>query len=328
MARFGRQAAAGLHAWAALQPGDVELRIEDDRSDAAGIPRLISQLGSSCDVVLGPYSSALMRAAATGLAETRTLLWNHGGAADDVQRSRPGQIVSVLTPARRYSEPFLRRVSGPAGVERLLIIHGKGGFARQVAAGVESVGCASGLQVESFVIERGSPGRSNAAAAAAGGKRLAVLCAGSFEEDLDSVRAVRSWSDPPSVICAVAAGVREFGSAVAEPIGIHGIAQWLAGRPDGLGLGPTEEQFVAAFRAFTGSLPDYPAAQAAATAALAVHCVEVAGSTHPAAVWDAAVRTEVRTFFGDFAIQGETGEQIAHETVLTLWTDTGLSRAG
>jgi ABC-type branched-subunit amino acid transport system substrate-binding protein len=100
-ARFGRQAAAGLRTWQALRPGDLELRIQDDKSDVEQVARCVSELAASCDVVLGPYSSTLTRAAVQAIGDSGALLWNHGGAADDVQRSGAGRMVSVLTPSRR-----------------------------------------------------------------------------------------------------------------------------------------------------------------------------------------------------------------------------------
>ena len=42
------------------------------------------------------------------MAEIDALLWNQGGAGDDVQRSCPGRIVSVLAPTTRYAVPFVR----------------------------------------------------------------------------------------------------------------------------------------------------------------------------------------------------------------------------
>jgi ABC-type branched-subunit amino acid transport system substrate-binding protein len=280
---------------------------------------------SSCDVVLGPYSSTLMRAAAAALPDDGALLWNHGGAADDVQRSRPGRIISVLTPSRRYGEPFLRHLSRLAGIERLLILRGDGGFARQVAAGTEALARARGMQVDSLLAASDSSVQPSGAGGAE--KRLALLCVGSFEEDVRTLRLARSWGDPPAVICAVAAGVREFGRATRDPLGIYGIAQWLPGRARTSDVGPIEEQFIRTYRQLAGSLPDYPASQAVAAAALALHCVEACGSTDPAAVWKTAIQTRARTFFGDFAIDGESGEQAAHETVLTVWRREGLSPA-
>jgi ABC-type branched-subunit amino acid transport system substrate-binding protein len=324
-ARFGRQAAAGLRAWQALQPGDVELRIQDDESDVVQVARCVSELAASCDVVLGPYSSTLTRVALEAIGDSGALLWNHGGAADDVQRSGAGRMVSILTPSRRYCEPLMRHLSELTDVERLLILHGGGGFARQVATGAESLARARGMQVDSFLTVKDSQSRSTPARS--DWKRLALMCVGSFEEDVRSVSVVRSWADPPAVICAVAAGVRDFEGAIEDPAGVYGIAQWLPGWASESQAGPAEDQFIETYRANTGSLPDYPAAQAAATAAIAVHCVEASGGTAATAVWEAAANTRTRTFFGEFAIDAESGEQTAHETVLTLWGRGGLAPA-
>jgi hypothetical protein len=154
-----------------------------------------------------------------------------------------------------------------------------------------------------------------------------VLCAGSFDEDVRSVARARSWTDAPAVMCAVAAGVREFQAAVEDPDGIYGIAQWLPGRSAAADVGPSEERFLEEYRRLAGSLPDYPAAQAAASAALAVHCVDVAGSVELPAVWKAAVGTRVRSLFGDFAVDARSGEQIGHRTILSVWNWGTLSRA-
>jgi ABC-type branched-subunit amino acid transport system substrate-binding protein len=298
--------------------------IEDDESDPARVRQCIRRLASSCDVLLGPYSGTLMRAAAAALSDSGILLWNHGGAADDVQR-RPGAgIVSVLTPASRYSQPLLRHLSGLANVERLLIVHGRGGFAQQVSAGAGSAARREGMQVEYLLA---GPPWTQPTVASRRADHLVLLCAGSFEEDLQSVSWVRSWSRQPVVVCAVAAGVREFGGRFRDPIGVLGIAQWIAGGRSRPQVGPAEEQFIEAYRSLTGSAPDYPAAQAAAAAALAIHCIEAAGSTDSKAVWKAAVDTRTRTFFGEFAVDKESGEQTTHSTVLTVWAREGLSRA-
>jgi ABC-type branched-subunit amino acid transport system substrate-binding protein len=325
-ARFGRQAAAGLRAWRSLGAKDVELRIEDDESDLTRIRDCVARLAGSCDVLLGPYSGTLMRAAADARPDTRTLIWNHGGAADDVQRRPGARIVSVLTPAGRYSTPFLHHLSTLTGIERLLIVHGRGGFARQVAAGAESLAREQGIEADSVSAESEAWARSRAASS--GSERVALLCAGSFEEDVLSVSRARAWPRSPAVVCAVAAGVQEFEAAVEDPAGIFGVAQWIAGGAARNDVGPAEAQFVEAYRRLTGSLPDYPAAQAAASAALAFHCARAAGSTDPEAMWEAACELRTRTFFGEFAIDRESGEQTAHETVLTVWGPEGLARAG
>lgn len=80
-------------------------------------------------------------------------------------------------------------------------------------------------------------------------------------------------------------------------------------------LGPTEEQFLTASGTRT-ALPDYPAVQAAATAAIAVHCARLAGTTRPQPQWQAASSLDTNTLFGTFKIDPSTGAQLSHGTVL------------
>ncbi len=68
----------------------MEVRIEDDASDRLLVGDRLRALAADCDLLLGPYSSDLMRAAAKILLGSDRLLWNHGGAASDVQAASPG----------------------------------------------------------------------------------------------------------------------------------------------------------------------------------------------------------------------------------------------
>jgi hypothetical protein len=74
----------------------VRLVVEDDRSDPALAARLHEELARRCRLVLGPYGSNSTRR----VARATSVVWNHGGAADDVQ-CMPG-VVSVPSPASRY----------------------------------------------------------------------------------------------------------------------------------------------------------------------------------------------------------------------------------
>ena len=73
--------------------------------------QLLPDVAARCDILLGPYSTILMRAAGRMAAEAGWLVWNHGGSGDDVEEAHPGHVVSVLTPTSRYAEPFLLRLA-------------------------------------------------------------------------------------------------------------------------------------------------------------------------------------------------------------------------
>lgn len=59
-----RQAAYGLRVWAALD-GNADVLIEDDASQVRQLQTLLPGVAPRCDLLLGPYSTVLMRAAVT-----------------------------------------------------------------------------------------------------------------------------------------------------------------------------------------------------------------------------------------------------------------------
>jgi hypothetical protein len=305
-ARFGEQARLGLDVWRSVNPF-AEVVVEDDRSDPEVLEGALRRLSPRCDLLLGPYSTRLMRRAGRVAAELDRLIWNHGGSGDDVETAHPGHVVSVLTPASGYAEPFVRR----AARGRLWIAEGKGSFGRQVAAGAESCAHALGIPVT-----RVSPGGRLPS-----GGSWSLLCAGSFEEDVEVVERARAGR--PLAVCAVAAGVREFGEAVEDPRGVYGVGQWFPGSGAAVAVGMSEDDFVGACRDRTGAPPGYPAAQAAAAAVIATHCAARAGGAGREELWAVAGGLETTTLFGAFSIDPRTGAQVGHKASLTRWEAGG-----
>jgi ABC-type branched-subunit amino acid transport system substrate-binding protein len=302
-ARFGRQAAAGLDAWARLTDR-VEIVVEDDESDKNRVRSSIVGLSRRCDLLLGPYSTLLMRATAEVVPDLGTLVWNHGGSGDDVQAAAPGHLVSVLTPTSRYADSFVRLLAGLPTRRPLALAQGRGSFARQVVAGAQAAAEREGLPT----IRLDNDSHPN--------EPFDLFSAGTFEDDVALVTAALGWGRRPRTVGSVAAGVREFGEVVAAPDGVFGVAQWFPGRTTAVDIGPTEEEFLAAYR---GGTPDYPAVQAVAAAALAVHCAVGAGSTSRVDVWSAAADTTATTLFGDFSVDRTTGAQLGHQMALVRW---------
>lgn len=306
-ARFGTQALHGLTIWRSRTEA-AELVVEDDRSDPKSLDSAFPDLARRCDLILGPYSTHLMRRAGNIGAHLDRLIWNHGGSGDDVQRAHPGHLVSVLTPASRYADPFVQHVAS-----ELVIVQGKGGFGRQVADGAVTLAHELGKEVVRLGpdddLQRPGP--------------WSLLCAGTFEEDVQTVRRARALPNPPRSTCAVAAGVRAFGSAVEDAQGTYGVGQWFPGAGGAPELFMTESDFLTAYQKHAGAPPDYPAVQAAATAAIATHCAERAGSTAREALWPVAAALETTTLFGAFKIDPHTGVQVGHQTAFARWAADG-----
>ena len=309
-ARFGRQAALGLETWQSLT-GDVDLLIDDDRSDPDALTAALPGLAARSDLLLGPYSTVLTRAAAGVAADIGGLMWNHGGSGDDVQESFPGHVVSVLTPASQYAAPFVRHLAQELEAAPLCIVTGNGSFGRQVAAGAASAARALDIDIIAVGPRHELPADRTSA--------WDLLSAGMFDDDVTTIATARQLAKPPRAVCSVAAGVSDFSRAVPAPAGIYGIGQWAPRSGIGARAGPAETEFVSAYAQRAGTGPDYPAVQAAAAAVLARHCAQLAGGTARELLWAAATALDTTTLFGRFRI-GDDGVQRGHEPVLVQWT--------
>jgi substrate-binding family protein len=314
--QFGRQAALGLETWRSLD-GSAELVIEDDRSDRHVLEAVFPDVAARCDVLLGPYSTVLARAAGRIASDSGRLVWNHGGSGDDVQQAHPGHMVSVLTPTSLYGEPFVRTLADDEGPRRdLYVVHGAGRFGRQVADGTAATAEQLGITVVRADPDDFPPEPLP--------RDWDLFSAGVFEQDAELTATALRLACPPRRLCSVSAGVREFAQKVDNPDGVFGIAQWFPGCGHQVLLGPREEEFLRAY-APGGGVPDYPAVQAAAGAVIASHCARLAGSSHRADLWAAAAALDTSTLFGCFRIDPANGVQVGHETTLTRWTTGDLA---
>jgi hypothetical protein len=318
-ARFGSQAARALEVWRELD-GKVALIIEDDQSDSRALERALPRVAGASEVLLSPYSTQLVRVAATMASAEGWLLWNHGGSGDDVENSYGGHVVSLPTPASRYPEQFIRRVLNCEDIE-LWIVSGKGSFGRQVAEGAYQAANRAGIRTRR--LEHGGAWPSRVSS-----EPWALFSAGTFEQDVETIRRARDHPEPPATLCAVAAGVQEFVSEIEQPEGIYGVGQWFPGAvANSPEIGPSETTFLTAYAARTKMQIDYPGVQAVAGAALAVHCARRADTTVPPRLWAEAAALDTETLFGGFKIDPATGAQVKHEAVLVRWARRGLALA-
>lgn len=252
----GRQAGRGLELWASSD--DIHLELVDDGSSASeSYHHYRPWLDASVDIVLGPYGSGLVRKVAPLVTGREVLLWNHGGAADDLARPL---LVSLPAPASTYFHGSVE-LADEMGIEELVVASGSGRFASAVASGADRR--ASELGMASRRI------RASEVAAARGLTGRAVLVVGDFDGDVANVACIRARHDPGLLGC-VAAGLEEFGSrlgAAAEQV--VGPVQWIP-QPGISETGPNGSDFAARYEAEFGESPGYVAAQAAAAGFLAV----------------------------------------------------------
>jgi len=302
-APFGIQAANGLRLWA--DTTGAELTVLDDESEAAVLTERLAGLAPEVDVLFGPYSTVLMRAAIPVATAAGRLLFNHGGSGGDLNRL--GEVVNVLTPARRYADPFIAHLA-EVGNTRLVTASWGGTFGRHIVNGARKAATAAGIPVEDRIDFDAPPDGE-----------WDLLSAGVYEDDVAAVRRALALPNPSRLICSVAAGIAQFADDIPDAEGVFGIGQWAPGSPAGVDAGMDETAFLAAWRERYGGAPDYPGVQAYAAGAVAAVAVQAAGSVDTGTLWRAVAALDVQTVFGRFRLDPETGEQVGHQAVLTQW---------
>ncbi len=297
-AAVGRQAAAGLEAWAGA--AGARLRVEDDRSDPAETARLYGQLASGADIVFGPYGSGAARAAARALAGSPAPVWNHGGAA--LERPVGARFIDVLGPAEQYWRglPHALRHDG-VDLRGVAIVCADSGFGRATAEGARRALQEAGTEPLAVIaLGERSPEAASEAALRTGPSCVVGCC--SIDDELALGRRLAGAGPAVGlVVCGVGLAAQRLGAAIA---GWLGPSQWWpGGSPPPVDLGPGA---------------DYPAAQALAAGLVAQQALELAGSSAPEAVWQAALGLRTSTFLGPFAVDGD-GRQTAHAPALVRW---------
>jgi branched-chain amino acid transport system substrate-binding protein len=339
-AMMGRQAEAALRLFvadvnatgAAQIAGlrhEIALECIDDegkRGRAAEIYREL--INRHVDVLFGPYSSTMARGAAPVAEQAGMLFVNHGGADDDLYRRGYRLIVGVLTPASEYMTEFVR-LAGTLKLwrKRLAIVSSAAPFAGAVVEGAERA-CTErlvrrrGVRLRVKYNGRFEPEKTGAQLhRVLRRNRVNVLMsAGSYAHDLAVMRFATSESLNIPMLGCVAAGVNRFFYDMGHAgEGVVGTAQWepdVEVRPT---LGPTPLEFVRRMRAAGAGEPDYPAAQAYAAGLLTLAATRQAESLNPRQIREAFSDLRVSTFFGDFAIDQESGRQLGHKMVLVQW---------
>ncbi|WP_194924557.1 ABC transporter substrate-binding protein [Catenulispora pinisilvae] len=296
-APFGTQAANGLRLWAA--EAGAELVVVDDESEPTVLEARLPELAANVDLLFGPYSTILARAAAAFAQRRGLLLFNHGGSGGRL--NIPGCVVNILTPADRYASPFVAHLAKSCS-GRLFTYCEIGQFGRQVTAGAGRDARAVGIAIDQLDFDAPPDGEWD------------LLSAGVYEDDVAVVNRARALPNPPRLVCSVAAGVASFADDVDNAEGVFGVGQWTPGAVGVVEAGMDEREFLRVWEERFGGVPDYPGVQAYAAGV-------IAAAAGPGPHWDTVAALDLTTVFGRFRIDAAIGEQTGHTAVLTRWRD-------
>jgi ABC-type branched-subunit amino acid transport system substrate-binding protein len=295
--RQGTEAAEGARLWAEM--AGIRLTLVDDGGSPATAVQAYTDWVDRVDLLLGPYSSGLVRAVAPVVCDAGRLLWNHGGSADDL--AQPG-VVSLPAPASSYFDGTVDQAVA-RHVDQLVVARGSGPFARAVAAGAAGRATERGLPIRTVDVV--AVDLEDAAA-------TALLLVGRFEQDVAAVRRLRARRQAPALMAAVAAGIPAFGQELGPAAeGVLGPAQWWPSAPTPQ-IGPSGTDFVACYQQRTGHRPSYPAAQAAAAGYLAHAARQLGLAAQDLVHW------ETSTLLGDFTLDA-AWRQVGHRVTTVRW---------
>ncbi|MBI4481625.1 MAG: amino acid ABC transporter substrate-binding protein [Acidobacteria bacterium] len=302
----------------------VRLITYDDRSrsDIAeeNVLRLLRQ--DHVDILLGPYSSALTLAAGRLAEEHRKLLWNHGGASDEISHRGQEHLVSVLSPASSYLSAFpswlqqnLRRLKRMS-----VLFSSRGTFGSHVGRGLVEAARFAGFEVH--LIPMDAPVREAKAVV----RRISstdphvLVLAGSFQDEVQLMRERGFFPASVKAVAAVGAGIQSFWQELGEAAeGVIGPSQWEPEVRFEEIRGPDSDWFVRNFKDRFGQRPDYPAAGGFALGLVLMECIARAGSLDDQQLRRAAAELDFNTFYGRFRLDPETGRQAGHQIVLVQW---------
>ena len=338
----GKQALAGLQSWAndvnaaggvrlATGPGGgpkrypVQVYFQDDGSCVDGVRRATDHLLSSdcVDLLFGPYSSGLTTAAAAVAEERHWLMWNQGGASDDVYQKGYRGIIGVLTPASRYLAgllPLVREADSGARTAGILRAT-PGAFPKAVSSGVEQSAAEWRFDVE-FVWEFDATTKdfSELAAAAASRRPDVLVVVGRIANDLALAKLLAGYPQVFRAVAVVASPIDQFRRALgAQADGFLGPSQWEQDADYGVDFGPTGEEALASMGRQSSLAADYPMVQAYAAGLVAQRCIEEAGTLDEPHVRRTASRLDFSTFYGRFKIDADSGRQVGRDVVLVQW---------
>jgi branched-chain amino acid transport system substrate-binding protein len=295
--RQGTEAADGIRLWA--ETAGVRLTIVDDRGSRRAAMEAYRAWLDTVDLLIGPYASGLVRAVVPLVRDSRGILWNHGGSADDL--ARPG-VACLPAPASSYFDGVVDEAADRR-VNRIIVVQGPGPFARAVADGARAR--ASRRGIDSAAIEASAMEAEDVT-------KVAVLVAGPFEHDASVVRGLRDRSQSPALLAAVAAGISAFGQELREAAeGVLGPVHWwpTADKPR---IGPSGVEFAAQYQRRTGREPSYPAALAAAAGYLAHAAYDLGLEAEDLPGW------AISTMLGEFALDA-AWHQVGHRVTTIRW---------
>lgn len=304
----------------------VELIHYDDESSVDKCQRIVERLivEDKVDILIGPYSSGHTLSAAPIAEKYKKILWNHGGASDEIFEKGFTYIISTITPASRYLIGIIEMVMKlDDEAKKLAIFQAEdSGFSTNVAQGAKHYGKEKGFELIEFRYLSGTKDFSLFLKRVRENNPDIVLGVGRAEDDLILANQIIENRINAKAIGLVVAGINYFREVLRKGAeGFLGPSQWERGiriKPD---FGLTPEEFFKRFKDLYNKEPNFLAAQGYNIGLIIQRCIQESGTLDDLSLREMVNRLEFKTFYGDFKIDPATGNQIGHKVVVVQWQE-------
>lgn len=292
----------------------VELRIEDDGSEAARARRAYEQLlDMGAEVLVGPYGSAAALAATAEAERARRVMLNAAGASSLVHRRSPRYVFQVVAPYASYARGVLS-VAQAAGVRSLFIVARDDAASREMAEAAQASARELGfarveLELYSGTVVDFLPQVYKAMAVEADG----WIAFGEVRDAADMVKTLKRQGYVPRLFYARASPDPRFIELVGQD------AESILGSKPYDARFPTSGNaaFVQAFAARWSGPPGAQAAAAYAAGQVLAAAARRAGTLDAEKLRSALAALEVETVLGTYRADPQNGAQLGIAPPLT-----------
>jgi branched-chain amino acid transport system substrate-binding protein len=292
----------------------VELRIEDDGSEAARARRAYQQLlGMGAEVLIGPYGSAASLAATAEAERARRVMLNAAGPSSLVHRRSPHYVFQVVAPYTSYARGILA-VAQAAGARSLFILARDDAVTREMAeaaqAGARDLGFARvELELYSGSVVDFLPQVYRAMTIEAD----AWIAFGEVRDAADMVKTLKRQGYVPRLFYARASTDPRFIRLVGQDA-----ESILGSKPyDPRFATQGNAAFVHAFVARWSAPPGAPAAAAYAAGQVLAAAARRAGTLDAEKLRNALAALEVDTVLGPYRVDQQSGAQLGIAPAVT-----------
>ena len=305
----------------------VDLTYYDDQSSDEKCREVTLKLFAEdkVDLFIGPYSSGLAVAIAPIFKQQNRVVWNYGGATDEITEKGYTNFINAITPSSNYFhgiiELFASRLK-PKNKKLAIVFASDSGFSTRVKEGARQCGLKHKFSVCEHAYISGKEDFSDIVDKLTGLKPDLILGVGRMEDDLNFARSIiKSRSMLTENIAVLAASIDHFKEVFGRDAeGFLSTSQWEKDIDIKCDIGPTPIQFYDKFLSAYNKEPGYLAAQAYNIGLIIELCIKKSGSLNENALKKCARSLDIKTFYGRFKIDGSTGIQVGHKMLVTKWT--------